>query len=235
MTLQERLRTFRAQISLSIEKMANELTENGYSITFKTISGYENAFRQPSVQFLTGLTKVYDANPNWLLTGNGEMFLNKEKEYSIPQNLNFEDITFIPHVDLKVSAGYGSISDEINMTKDYMAFLKEWIFKNVHVSVESLVLFTVNGDSMDSPTSQIKDGGLILADKSITEFKNDGVYVIALDDALYVKRLQILPGRRLKVKSDNLNYDPFEVALDTDNFHIVGKVIWAGALLECIK
>ena len=235
MTLQERLRTFRAQISLSIEKMANELTENGYSITFKTISGYENAFRQPSVQFLTGLTKVYDANPNWLLTGNGEMFLNKEKEYSIPQNLNFEDITFIPHVDLKVSAGYGSISDEINMTKDYMAFLKEWIFKNVHVSVESLVLFTVNGDSMDSPTSQIKDGGLILVDKSITQFKNDGVYVIALDDALYVKRLQILPGRRLKVKSDNLNYDPFEVALDTDNFHIVGKVIWAGALLECIK
>ena len=235
MTLQERLRTFRTQISLSIEKMANELTENGYSITFKTISGYENAFRQPSVQFLTGLTKVYDANPNWLLTGNGEMFLNKEKEYSIPQNLNFEDITFIPHVDLKVSAGYGSISDEINMTKDYMAFLKEWIFKNVHVSAESLVLFTVNGDSMDSPTSQIKDGGLILVDKSITEFKNDGVYVIALDDALYVKRLQILPGRRLKVKSDNLNYDPFEVALDTDNFHIVGKVIWAGALLECIK
>lgn len=235
MTLQERLRTFRTQISLSIEKMANELTENGYSITFKTISGYENAFRQPSVQFLTGLTKVYDANPNWLLTGNGEMFLNKEKEYSIPQNLNFEDITFIPHVDLKVSAGYGSISDEINMTKDYMAFLKEWIFKNVHVSAESLVLFTINGDSMDSPTSQIKDGGLILVDKSITEFKNDGVYVIALDDALYVKRLQILPGRRLKVKSDNLNYDPFEVALDTDNFHIVGKVIWAGALLECIK
>ena len=235
MTLQERLRTFRAQISLSIEKMANELTENGYSITFKTISGYENAFRQPSVQFLTGLTKVYDANPNWLLTGNGEMFLNKEKEYSIPQNLNFEDITFIPHVDLKVSAGYGSISDEINMTKDYMAFLKEWIFKNVHVSAESLVLFTVNGDSMDSPTSQIKDGGLVLVDKSITEFKNDGVYVITLDDALYVKRLQILPGRRLKVKSDNLNYDPFEVSLDTDNFHIVGKVIWAGALLECIK
>ena len=235
MTLQERLRTFRAQISLSIEKMANELTENGYSITFKTISGYENAFRQPSVQFLTGLTKVYDANPNWLLTGNGEMFLNKEKEYSIPQNLNFEDITFIPHVDLKVSAGYGSISDEINMTKDYMAFLKEWIFKNVHVSAESLVLFTVNGDSMDSPTSQIKDGGLVLVDKSITEFKNDGVYVIALDDALYVKRLQIHPGRRLKVKSDNLNYDPFEVSLDTDNFHIVGKVIWAGALLECIK
>ena len=121
------------------------------------------------------------------------------------------------------------------MTKDFMAFAKEWIFKNVHVPTESLVLFTVNGDSMDGPTSQIKDGGLILVDKSINEFKNDGIYVIALDDSLYVKRLQILPRRKLKVKSDNLNYDPFEVSLDTDNFHIVGKVIWAGALLECIK
>ena len=111
MTLQERLKNLRTQLSLSIEKMANELTANGYGITFKTISGYENAFRQPSVSFLTGLTNVYDANPNWLLTGKGEMFLNKEKEYSVPQNLNFENITFIPHVDLKVSAGYGSIID----------------------------------------------------------------------------------------------------------------------------
>ncbi len=74
-----------------------------------------------------------------------------------------------------------------------------------------------------------------MVDKSTTDFKNDGVYVIALDDALYVKRLQILPGKKLKVKSDNLNYDPFEVSLATDNSHIVGRVIWAGGLLECIK
>ena len=77
MTLQERLKTLRSQVGVTIEKMASELTANGYSITFKTISGYEKAFRQPSVQFLTGLTNVYDANPNWLLTGNGEMFLNR--------------------------------------------------------------------------------------------------------------------------------------------------------------
>lgn len=149
--------------------------------------------------------------------------------------LAFNNIVFVPHIDLKVSAGYGSIIDEINMTQDFMAFAKSWIIKNTHVSPESLVLFTVSGDSMDCPTSSIKDGGLILVDKSITEFRNDGVYVIALDDALYVKRLQILPGKKLKVKSDNLNYDPFEVSLETDNFHIVGKVIWAGGLLECIK
>ena len=134
-----------------------------------------------------------------------------------------------------MSAGYGSIIDEINMTQDFMAFAKTWIIKNTHVSSDSLVLFTVSGDSMDCPTSQIKDGCLILVDKSVADFKNDGVYVIALGDALYVKRLQMLPGRKLKVKSDNLNYDPFEVSLEADDFHIVGKVVWAGGLLECIK
>lgn len=51
------------------------------------------------------------------------------------------------------------------MPKDFMAFAKEWIFKNVHVPTESLVLFTVNGDSMDAPTSQIKDARMIFNNK----------------------------------------------------------------------
>ncbi|MBR5304233.1 MAG: helix-turn-helix transcriptional regulator [Candidatus Gastranaerophilales bacterium] len=67
----------------------------------------------------------------------------------------------------------------------------------------------------------------MLVDKNITDFKNVGIYAIALDDALHVKRLQILPGKKLKVKSDNLNYNPFKVSLETDNFHIVSKVVWA--------
>lgn len=235
MTLQERMKLIRRELGISADKLASELTEGGYSITSKTIAGYESGLRQPSVSFLIGLSEVYDCNPVWLLTGKGETFTNKENDYKLPANLAFNNIVFVPHIDLKVSAGYGTIIDEINMTQDFMAFAKSWIIKNTHVSPESLVLFTVSGDSMDCPTSSIKDGGLILVDKSITEFRNDGVYVIALDDALYVKRLQILPGKKLKVKSDNLNYDPFEVSLETDNFHIVGKVIWAGGLLECIK
>ena len=235
MTLQERMKLIRRELGVSAEKLASELSEAGYNITSKTIAGYESGLRQPSVSFLTGLAEVYDCNPSWLLSGKGEIFDNKENDYTLPERLAFNNIVFIPHVDLKVSAGYGSIIDEINMTQDFMAFAKTWIIKNTHVSSDSLVLFTVSGDSMDCPTSQIKDGCLILVDKSVADFKNDGVYVIALGDALYVKRLQMLPGRKLKVKSDNLNYDPFEVSLEADDFHIVGKVVWAGGLLECIK
>lgn len=41
--------------------------------------------------------------------------------------------------------------------------------------------------------------------------------------------------KKFKVKSDNLNYESFELSLDTDNSHIVCKVIWVGGLLERIK
>jgi phage repressor protein C with HTH and peptisase S24 domain len=141
----------------------------------------------------------------------------------------------LPHVDLKASAGFGALSDEINMTQDFIAFAKSWILANIHAPLDNLVLFTVSGDSMTSPTSQIKDGSLIMVDKSVDEFKNDGVYVVSIEDALFVKRLQILPGRQLKVKSDNPAYDPFIISMESDNFHIVGKVIWAGSLLEGLK
>ena len=67
MTLQERLRTFRAQISLSIEKMANELTENGYSITFKTISGYESGKSYPSADTLIKLANILYTSTDYLL------------------------------------------------------------------------------------------------------------------------------------------------------------------------
>lgn len=235
MTLQERMKLIRRELGVSAEKLASELTEAGYSITSKTIAGYESGLRQPSVSFLTGLSEVYDCNPVWLLTGKGETFTNKENDYKLPANLTFNNIVFVPHIDLKVSAGYGSIIDEINMTQDFMAFAKTWLFSNVSAPLDAMVLFTVNGDSMDNPASQIKDGGLVLVDKSINDFKNDGIYVVSIDGALFVKRLQILPGRMLRVKSDNPSYDPFDVSMDNDSVKIIGKVVWAGAKIDTIK
>ena len=130
MTLQERMKLIRRELGVSAEKLASELSEAGYNITSKTIAGYESGLRQPSVSFLTGLAEVYDCNPSWLLSGKGEIFDNKENDYTLPERLAFNNIVFIPHVDLKVSAGYGSIIDEINMTQDFMAFAKTWIIKN---------------------------------------------------------------------------------------------------------
>jgi len=165
------------------------------------------------------------------------MFLNDDNrsDYKLPENLDFNKIVFIPHIDLKVSAGHGNLIDEINMTQDFMAFAKQWIFQNISAPLNELVLFTVDGDSMECTHSQIKDGALILADKSINEFKNDGVYVVSINNSLYVKRLQMLPDNMMRVKSDNPSYDPFDVSLDCESVKIIGKVVWAGSKLDTIK
>jgi len=43
---------------------------------------------------------------------------------------------------------------------------------------------------------------LILVDTKSTQ-PREGIHVLRLDSALLIKRLHILPGRRLKVVSDN--------------------------------
>lgn len=235
MNLQERVKKIRQEVGMTPISMAKVLTEKGYKITDKTIYGYENGQRQPGVSYLSGLTAIYDANPMWLLLGKGSMFLNNEskEDYTLPEKLDFNNIIFIPHVDLKTSAGYGTLVDEINATQDFIAFAKKWLVKNIPASINKLVLFTVTGDSMDTPHSMIKDGSLILTDKS-AEFKNDGVYVVSINNSLFVKRLQMLPNNQIRVKSDNPAYDPFDVSLDCDSVRIIGKVLWAGNNLDCV-
>lgn len=237
MNLQERLRYFRTNLNLSYESIAKELTEHGYKIVDKTIAGYESGLRQPSVAYLTGLADVFDGNPMWLLLGIGEAFLNsKNKEdYKLPDNLDFNNVVFIPHVDLKTSAGYGCIIEEINMTQDFVAFAKNWLLENISAPTGSLVLFTVSGDSMDCPNSQIKHGSLILVDRSISELRNDGIYVVSIDGALFVKRLQLLPKKMVRVKSDNPLYDPFDVSFEDESVRIIGKVLWAGNKIDALK
>jgi phage repressor protein C with HTH and peptisase S24 domain len=44
-----------------------------------------------------------------------------------------------------------------------------------------------------------------------------------------------VPGKMLRVKSDNPSYDPFDVSLESDSVKIIGRVVWAGSKLDTIK
>lgn len=230
MTLQERLKLVRSQLSLSIEKMANELSKNGYSVSSKTISGYEGGFRQPSVSFLTGLVKLYDVNPNWILTANGQMFLQNNNSYCLPTNVNLDEMIFIPIIDIKASAGYGALVDAEKVdTKDFIAFTREWLGKITSINPKHLVGFIVKGDSMQG---DINDGDIIIVNTLNNQMSNDGTYAINIDDKMYVKILQQRPGNKIRVISANPKYESYTVDLNTEYFNIIGKVIWAGGRKE---
>ena len=235
MSIQERLKAFRSQVSTTLEAFCDELTKKGFKITPPTVYGYESGQRQPSISYITGLIQVYEANPYWLLQGIGEMFVSDEdaSKASVPANVDLKNLVFIPVINMDVSAGFGSLTEEIEMTKDFVSFSKEWVRKHISSNVNDLVIFTVRGDSMDGGNSRIKNGSQIVVDTSINEYINDGIYAIRIENALFVKRLQYMP-RKLLVKSDNPIYQPFEVDLKTDSVDIIGAVVYVMNDMSCL-
>ena len=69
--------------------------------------------------------------------------------------------------------------------------------------------------------------------RAVKEYINDGIYAIRIENALFVKRLQYMPGKLL-VKSDNPIYQPFEVDLKTDSVNIIGAVVYVMNDMSCI-
>ena len=122
---------------------------------------------------------------------------------------------------MDVSAGFGSLTEEIEMTKDFVSFGKEWVRKHISSNVNDLVIFTVRGDSMDGGNSRIKNGSQIVVDTSINEYINDGIYAIRIENALFVKR-------------HNPIYQPFEVDLKTDSVDIIGAVVYVMNDMSCL-
>jgi len=64
----------------------------------------------------------------------------------------------------------------------------------------------------------------VLVDTGVCEFRVDAIYVFSIDNELFIKRLQRLPGGVYKAISDNHMYEAFELNHD---FKIHGRVIYA--------
>ncbi|MEZ8154300.1 S24 family peptidase [Vibrio splendidus] len=90
---------------------------------------------------------------------------------------------------------------------------------------KSASIIYVDGDSME-PTLSDKDR-LLVDTRELQHPVSNGVYVIRIDEAVYVKRLKwnIAKGVYLIV-SDNQDYEAFEIDHKTGrNFKIIGKAI----------
>lgn len=137
------------------------------------------------------------------------------------------DIAYIPLLDVRAAAGGGAIC-ELEEIKNLVAFSQDWIRVALKVSPKDLRLIYVDGDSME-PT--LHPGDIIVVNIGNHTVIRDGIYVVRVGQALLVKRLQILPGGKLKVKSDNSEaYEPFLIDLGKigEDVAIIGRVVWGG-------
>jgi len=137
-----------------------------------------------------------------------------------------DDYAMIPLYDLAAAAGSGITVNSEDII-DSLAFKKTWLKNTLNTSPDDLYLISIEGESME-PT--LRPGDLILIDRIDSTAKRDGIYVIRIDDALLVKRIQRLPGNIIKVSSDNPTYEPFQINIadKREDIAIIGRVVWTG-------
>lgn len=129
----------------------------------------------------------------------------------------------VPRYDVHVSAGNGTslIWDEIE--KDQPNAFRASFFKQLGIKPENAKSIYAKGDSMEQ---RIFDGDSLTIDVSQTSVINDRIYVIRIEDEVFVKKLIKRPGGGLEIASLNPAYKTMILSPDeVSHVEIVGRVV----------
>jgi transcriptional regulator with XRE-family HTH domain len=75
----------------SVLKVTSSELSRKLNIPVRTIGSYERDEAQPGPKFLNALIVEYGVNINWLLTGEGNMFISKKTELDINYIANLKE------------------------------------------------------------------------------------------------------------------------------------------------
>jgi len=173
MTIGDRFKELREKLRFNQSELAR-LIEANPSI----ISDIERGEKEPSKKIISALIIKYKLNSNWLLTGEGEMFINASGSDIVPVGHQ------IPLLRQKVSCGPGQHwEDETNIDR-YVS-----VFDLVpRLKTGKVYAIPVIGSSMLG--AGIKDGDIVLFEADKNQQTSDGIYVFSLDGDVYCKRLE---------------------------------------------
>jgi transcriptional regulator with XRE-family HTH domain len=104
---------------------------------------------------------------------------------------------------------------------------QDWLRLNVHnyTAVQNLCILTGFDPSM---RPMFNPGDPLLVDRGVKSVDTDAVYFFRVAEHGYIKALQRIPtseGTKLRAKSKNPDYDPFDIDLKAMDFEVLGKVL----------
>lgn len=217
---------------MSIPDLAQQLGVNR-----NTLGAYERAEGAlPDADFLAAFARITNTDFDELLRLRQADSEGKETKYVLDVldemrrgwHVGEEPGEYIglPVYEVRAAAGGGAMIEKEEIS-DVLMFKRSWLDAELHANAKDLSLIYVEGESME-PT--LRAGDIILVDRRDIAAQREGIYVMRADNALLVKRLQRLPGHRLRISSDNPAYQPFEMDLKqrSEEFAIIGRVVWAG-------
>ncbi|MFZ2269085.1 MAG: helix-turn-helix transcriptional regulator [Azonexus sp.] len=192
----------------------------------------------PGGQILGALAKV-GINTNWVLTGSGDMLIEDQgRPYEaggvssccvaeqITEKYQTGFVAVALYNDVRAAAGHGSLVGN-EAPDDALMFKEDWLRFELGAKASDLCLIRVSGDSME-PT--LRGGDVILVNHAMKNPDREGIYILRMGEMLLVKRLQAVPGGKLRVISDNAAFDSWVVSLSDLGVEIaiIGRVVWSG-------
>lgn len=172
-------------------------------------------------EYLQKLAEYYGLNYNEIAKNGTSRVMEDYQAYHLDLD---DEFTRIPYLrSIKAGAGFGMIEESAE--KHDIAFRKYFIQNTLASSATELIALRIGGNSMEPI---LRDGDDILVDRSKIQVKEGPAYLIRIDEEIFVKYLTKLPGKRLKVWSENRAFEPFEVDLHSSagEFEVLGQVVW---------
>lgn len=214
---------FRARIEELIREIGGEREiERRAGLAPGTIGHYRRK-ADPTRQRLVKLAKGARVRLEWLAAGEGPKTADGPADGYV----------MVPRYNVKAAAGSGAVIHNEQVV-DYLAFKSDWVRGKLGVGGgnpgDSLALIEAVGDSM---TPRIDQGDLLLVNHADRDFRNGAIYVIEMDEALMVKRVERRDSH-VVLHSDNQRYGPQTLSVaDSRKLRFIGRVIWIGKPRPC--
>lgn len=138
-------------------------------------------------------------------------FFNQLPESLIEPTSNYIILKYQKSVN--ASVGGGAINYEVNPET---LIIDRQLLDHINTNYKYTEVLQALGESLEP---DIKDNSLIFVDKSDTIIKSNNIYLINVDDSLYIKRIRQF-NDKYYMSSINELYEDIEL----NEFHILGKV-----------
>lgn len=212
--MNNRLREIREKLHLQQGEFAQQL-----EVVQQQLSKYERNKNKPSAEVFAKLIEKFNININWLLTGEGKMFIETN------DNLKHPDAVEIKYYDNK------HILNTIKNPVISSIWLdRELVYEIWKRKEQDLRILQMTGDTMDGGYIPIKNQDMLIIDTTMTDIMLSGVYAYTTrnDHFVFVNGIKQKIDGSVKFHYWNKNYSEVIynlVDLERLNFRVLGRVI----------
>lgn len=178
-------------------------------VPYTTLRDYMNG-GEMKFSSIASLARVCGVSLDWLAYGVGQEAINPAPASD----------------DTPSRGGHQVVIPWLDNRDDGLRVSKNWLTRTFRQDGTALRLVSVTGDAM-SPT--LIEHDLVILDTSNQHIHGSGLFALAVDESVLIRRLEQRVGGGLRVLADNDRYPPQDLTqAEASALKILGEVLWTG-------